>query len=130
MSERHPDYERVMQEPPRPGWDDQPKPRGVPIGDVFSFRGDTPREVTSETPRPAARQHRTRSDEEKTQILAEYNAAPFGTKSKVLEQHHITHAHISGWAKARDAGRLAITTRTGPPAINPQDLIYSGPRPP
>jgi transposase-like protein len=37
------------------------------------------------------------SDEQKVALVAEYDAAPNGTKRRVLDHHVISYSHISTW---------------------------------
>ena len=43
----------------------------------------------------------------KLEILAEYDAAPEGTKGALLRREGLYSSHIVEWRKARDAGGLA-----------------------
>lgn len=52
--------------------------------------------------------------EQKRDMIAEYEAAPHGTKSGVLRRHGITGRELRNWRSAQDAGVLEVglTPRT------------------
>lgn len=52
--------------------------------------------------------------EQKRDIVAEYEAAPWGTKAEVLAAHGVTGRQLRDWRAARDAGILEVgaTPRT------------------
>jgi transposase len=50
---------------------------------------------------------RTFTAKYKLEILAEYDAAPEGTKGALLRREGLYSSHIVEWRKARDAGGLA-----------------------
>jgi transposase len=51
--------------------------------------------------RPA---RRTFTAEYKARILAEYEAAPEGSKGEILRRERLYHSHIIDWRRAHDAG--------------------------
>jgi transposase-like protein len=53
------------------------------------------------------------SVEEKRTILAEYEAAPWGSKGAVMRRHRVVNTHIQRWASYRDAGMLETGLRKG-----------------
>ena len=69
------------------------------VGDAGTERPDP------EVPERAKR--RTFTAKYKLEILAEYDAAPEGTKGALLRREGLYSSHIVQWRKARDAGALA-----------------------
>ena len=56
---------------------------------------------------PERAKRRTFTAKYKLEILAEYDAAPEGTKGALLRREGLYSSHIVEWRKARDAGGLA-----------------------
>ena len=56
---------------------------------------------------PERAKRRTFTAKYKLEILAEYAAAPEGTKGALLRREGLYSSHIVEWRKARDAGGLA-----------------------
>ena len=56
---------------------------------------------------PERAKRRTFTAKYKLEILAEYDAAPEGTKGALLRHEGLYSSHIVQWRKARDAGALA-----------------------
>jgi len=54
----------------------------------------------TKTSTSSARKYTFRSDVEKLTIIEEYNKAPFGEKTKVLEKYGIFQSHIWNWKQA------------------------------
>lgn len=51
--------------------------------------------------------------DQKRAILAEYEAAPWGSKGAVLRRHDLVAKHVQRWASYRDAGVLETGLRKG-----------------
>jgi transposase-like protein len=71
-------------------------------------------DVTDDTDPAAAPTRRTFSPEQKLRILAGYEAASEpGAKGALLRREGIYSSQITEWRKARDAGTLGGSSRTG-----------------
>src|SRR5215210_3091335 len=66
---------------------------------------------------PERAKRRTFTAKYKLESLAEYDAAPEGTKGALLRREGLYSSHIVEWRKARDAGGLAALA--GPQAPRP-----------
>jgi transposase len=53
---------------------------------------------------------RTFTAEYKTRIVAEYDAAPDGTKASILRREALYSSHVVEWRKQVEAGTVASTT--------------------
>ena len=70
---------------------------------------------------PERAKRRTFTAKYKLEILAEYDAAPEGTKGALLRREGLYSSHIVEWRKARDAGGLAaLATPRGRKRRDPQ----------
>jgi len=73
---------------------------------------------------PAARpRRRVFSAEYKLSVLAEYDAAPDGTKGSILRREGLYSSHVTEWRKARDAGSLrALESQSRPAKRHPAEV--------
>jgi len=71
---------------------------------------------------PAKAKRRTFTAAFKAKVLAEYEAAPQGTKGQVLRKYGVGSWHISDWRKARAAGAEAgLAVKRGPKPADDRD---------
>jgi len=68
--------------------------------------------VKQETPPRAGRAaRRTFTNEFKRAVVAEYDAAPLGTKGAVLRRERLYDSHVKEWRAAIEAGTLGTMTK-------------------
>ena len=67
-------------------------------------------------PRAGRAKRRTFTTEYKRRIVAEYDAAPNGTKGAVLRRERLYDSHVQEWRAAITAGTLDDPPRRGRPA--------------
>ncbi len=70
---------------------------------------------TGRAPRAGRAQRRTFTAEFKRAIVAEYDAAPKGSKGAVLRRERLFDSHVKEWREAIEAGALG-TPKRGRPA--------------
>ena len=75
-----------------------------------------PAQETVESPRAGRPARRTFTTEYKRRIVAEYDAAPNGTKGAVLRRERLYDSHVQEWRAAITAGTLDDPPRRGRPA--------------
>jgi transposase-like protein len=73
--------------------------------------GDRPVEQAGS---PAKPKRRVFSPEYKLKMVAEYDAAPEGTKRSLLRREGLYSSHLVEWRRARDNGALAAMTESKP----------------
>lgn len=73
-----------------------------------------------EGPRAGRAQRRTFTAEYKRAIVAEYDAAPMGTKGAVLRREQLYDSHVQEWRAAITAGTLDKPANAGRPARTPE----------
>lgn len=83
-----------------------------------------PRLVTpstdTEAPRSGRAKRRSFTTEFKRRIVAEYDAAPAGSKGAVLRRERLYDSHIKEWRAAIAAGTLGAAKKPGRPARSPE----------
>lgn len=90
-------------------------------GDGAAVAADVARPVVQEAgPREGRAKRRTFSPEYKRQIVAEYDAAPQGSKCAVLRRERLYDSHIQEWRAAIGAGTLQVPLKRGRPARSEQ----------
>ena len=67
-------------------------------------------------PRAGRAKRRTFTTEYKRRIVAEYDAAPNGTKGAVLRRERLYDSHVQEWRAAITAGTLDVPPKRGRPA--------------
>ena len=67
-------------------------------------------------PRQGRAKRRTFTTEYKRRIVAEYDAAPTGTKGAVLRRERLNDSHVQEWRAAITAGTLDVPPKRGRPA--------------
>jgi transposase len=58
--------------------------------------------------------------EQKRNIVAEYEVAPYGTKRQVLDAHDVSTHQVTDWRAARDAGLLEVGATVRRPLATPR----------
>jgi transposase len=58
--------------------------------------------------------------EQKRDIVAAYEAAPYGTKRQVLDAHDVSAHQVTDWRAARDAGLLEVGATVRRPLATPR----------
>jgi transposase-like protein len=112
---------RIMAEPPRPE-SRSDEHSGAVIPRDGNWRNPPPVTVSSTAPRPR-KPRRTYTDAEKRRIIADYDAAPWGSKADVLRREQITSQSLLTRWRGEFAG---IThSRTAKAMPSPLDLIDS-----
>lgn len=66
-------------------------------------------------PREGRAKRRSFTTEYKRRMVAEYDAAPKGTKGAVLRRERLYDSHIQEWRAAVEAGTLDVPARRGRP---------------
>ena len=69
-------------------------------------------------PRAGRAKRRTFTTEYKRRIVAEYDAAPNGTKGAVLRRERLYDSHVQEWRAAITAGTLTMGTMVTDPRIS------------
>lgn len=77
-------------------------------------------EATDVSPRAGRAVRRTFSVEYKKRIVAEYDAAPVGTKGAVLRRERLYDSHVKEWRAAIAAGTLENPVAKGAPGKSAQ----------
>ena len=67
--------------------------------------------IGAQAPRAGRAQRRTFTTEFKRAIVAEYDAAPTGTKGAVLRRERLYDSHVNEWRQAIQAGTLDTLNR-------------------
>ena len=70
-------------------------------------------------PRSGQAKRRTFTNKYKREIVAEYEAAPVGTKGAILRRERLYDSHIQEWRAVINAGTLETPRRRGRPALSP-----------
>lgn len=73
-----------------------------------------------DTPRAGRAKRRSFTAEFKRRIVAEYDAAPAGSKGAVLRRERLNDSHIQEWRAAIAAGTLDAGKKPGRPARSPE----------
>lgn len=73
-----------------------------------------------EAPRSGRAKRRFFTAEFKRRIVAEYDAAPAGSKGAVLRRERLYDSHIKEWRAAIAAGTIDAAKKPGRPARSPQ----------
>lgn len=71
-------------------------------------------------PREGRAQRRTFSIEYKRSIVAEYEAAPAGSKGAMLRRERLYDSHVKEWREAIKTGTMEKPPRKGRPGKNPE----------
>lgn len=83
--------------------------------DATMATGDVAEPAEAAGPREGRAKRRTFSTEYKRAIVAEYDAAPKGTKGEILRRERLYDSHIQEWRAAIAAGTLDAPRRPGRP---------------
>jgi transposase len=83
--------------------------------DVVTTAGEVVHSVEQAGPREGRAKRRTFTAEYKRGMVAEYDAAPKGTKGALLRRERLYDSHIQEWRAAVEAGTLGRPVKRGRP---------------